>query len=143
MLIVLKTKYLLSPISYEGIHRREKLEYPVEALREALLNAIIHRDYMNTSDIQIKIFDSAIQFYNPGGLYGNISIKDLLSNNYRLQLVIVNRILAELVLKMHILPPDLIRMITGGTMILANPQLIILFRISPEITALSVHFVFL
>ncbi|WP_302315183.1 helix-turn-helix domain-containing protein, partial [uncultured Parabacteroides sp.] len=40
---ILRTKYLLSYISYEGIHRREKLIYPYEALREALLNAIIHR----------------------------------------------------------------------------------------------------
>ena len=39
---ILRTKYLLSPISYEGIYRREKLEYPYEALREAVLNAIIH-----------------------------------------------------------------------------------------------------
>lgn len=39
---ILKTKYLLSPISYESIHRREKLEYPYFALREALLNAIIY-----------------------------------------------------------------------------------------------------
>ena len=42
---ILRTKYRLSYISYEGIHRRDKLIYPYEALREALLNAIIHREY--------------------------------------------------------------------------------------------------
>lgn len=37
---VLRTKYLLSYISYEGVHRREKLTYPYEALREALFNCV-------------------------------------------------------------------------------------------------------
>nr|HPH16883.1 putative DNA binding domain-containing protein [Bacteroidales bacterium] len=50
--------------------RNEIMEYPIPAIRELLLNAIIHRDYMNTYDIQIKIFDSSIRFYNLGGLYG-------------------------------------------------------------------------
>ena len=42
---ILKTKYLKSVISYKGIHREEQLEYPDMALREAILNALIHRDY--------------------------------------------------------------------------------------------------
>ena len=42
---ILRTKYLLSYISYEGIHRREKLVYPYEALREAVVNAVVHREY--------------------------------------------------------------------------------------------------
>jgi ATP-dependent DNA helicase RecG len=39
---ILKTKYLISNITYEGIHRRELLQYPIQALREALFNALIH-----------------------------------------------------------------------------------------------------
>jgi len=42
---ILRTKYLQSHISFEGIHRRDILEYPYEALREAIINALIHRDY--------------------------------------------------------------------------------------------------
>jgi ATP-dependent DNA helicase RecG len=56
-LSILKSKYLVSPITYEGIHRREKLELPYIALREALLNAIIHRNYMTTSAMQVRIYD--------------------------------------------------------------------------------------
>jgi ATP-dependent DNA helicase RecG len=41
---ILRTKYLQSNISYEGIHRRDILQYPYEALREAIINALIHRD---------------------------------------------------------------------------------------------------
>lgn len=76
-LAILKTKYLLSPITYEGIHRRELLEYPYEALREAIFNAIIHRDYNTTSAIQIKIYDNSLSVVNEGKLPPEISVDDL------------------------------------------------------------------
>jgi len=44
---ILRSKYLQSNIRFEGIHRRDILEYPYEALREAIINALIHRDYRN------------------------------------------------------------------------------------------------
>jgi len=43
---LLKTKYLVSEIKFERIYRKEELEYPEEALREAIINAVIHRDYI-------------------------------------------------------------------------------------------------
>ena len=43
---------------------------------------IVHRDYKDSSASIIKIFDNKIEFYNPGNLYGGITIKDLLSGNY-------------------------------------------------------------
>jgi len=74
---ILKTKYLLSPITYEGIHRRELLEYPYEALREAIFNALIHRDYNTTSAIQIKIYNNSLSITNEGKLPPEITIADL------------------------------------------------------------------
>jgi len=64
ILDILKTKYLKSYISFEGIHRREKLEYPYEALKEAVINALIHRDYANTSNLQIKVYEDKITLTN-------------------------------------------------------------------------------
>ena len=63
--------------------RTEIFEYPLPALRELVLNSIIHRDYLSPIDIQIKIFDNSISFYNPGGLFGNLTINDLKKDNYR------------------------------------------------------------
>ena len=43
-----------------SLQRRERFAYPLPALRETLLNAVVHRDYANSSDIQIKIFDEVV-----------------------------------------------------------------------------------
>ena len=63
--------------------RTEIPEYPLDALRELLLNALIHRDYKSSTDVQIKIFDQKITFFNPGGLYGNITEEDLRTDTYQ------------------------------------------------------------
>jgi ATP-dependent DNA helicase RecG len=63
--------------------RTEIFEYPLPALRELVLNSIIHRDYTSPIDIQIKVFDDSISFYNPGDLFGNLTIDDLKRDNYR------------------------------------------------------------
>ena len=49
-----------------SFRRIDKLEYPVEAIREIILNALIHRDYTIPSDIRIFVFDSRIEVINPG-----------------------------------------------------------------------------
>ena len=58
-------------LEYEikGLYRKEIPEYPVEALREAVLNAVMHRDYLETgANVQIDIFDDRIAITNIGGL---------------------------------------------------------------------------
>jgi len=77
ILNILRTKYLKSIISFEGIHRREKLEYPYDALKEAVINALIHRDYLNTSNLQIKVYDNKITMTNGATLPPEITIEKL------------------------------------------------------------------
>lgn len=64
---VLRSKYLISPISYDGLKRVEKLEIPEVALREALFNAIIHRSYAGPA-IQLKVWDDRLELWNDGPL---------------------------------------------------------------------------
>jgi len=71
---LLRTKYLHSPITYQGIERKERLEYPEKAIREAVLNAIVHRDYGEQTDITISIFENKIIFWNSGTLISPLSI---------------------------------------------------------------------
>ena len=74
---VLKKKYLINRIHFEGIHRREISPYPLEALREALINALIHRNYHSTAATQIRIYDHSLQIINDGRLPDGMTISDL------------------------------------------------------------------
>ena len=62
--------------------REERWEYPLEALREIVVNMIVHRDYQNAGDSIIKIFDHKIEFYNPGGLGNGLTISALQAGTY-------------------------------------------------------------
>ncbi len=50
------------------LQRQERWEYPLDAIREALANAISHRDYESSSKVQVRIFDDRMEFWNPGKL---------------------------------------------------------------------------
>ncbi|OPY26821.1 MAG: Divergent AAA domain protein [Methanocella sp. PtaU1.Bin125] len=57
--------------------RTEVWDYPPIALREAVVNAICHRDYTSTSEITVKIYDDKLVIWNPGGLPAGLTINDL------------------------------------------------------------------
>ena len=60
--------------------REDRSDYPIPAIREAILNSLVHRDYsMHTEGmpIQIIMFDDRIEIRNPGGIYGRIKIDQL------------------------------------------------------------------
>lgn len=61
-------KYLKAKISYKGIQRIERYPFPQEAIREALLNAIVHKDYTSGVPIQISVYDDKIYIGNTGKL---------------------------------------------------------------------------
>ena len=77
---VLRSKYLITPIHYEGLLRKEPLELPEEGLREILCNAIVHRNYMGV-DTQMKVFNDHITLWNDGGLPTNFTIETLMNEH--------------------------------------------------------------
>lgn len=52
-------------------------EYPLKALREAVINAICHRDYMSTRDTEVRIYDNELMVWNDGGLPSSLSVESL------------------------------------------------------------------
>ena len=62
----------------EGLYREDRRDYPESALREALLNALVHRDYAFSSSTLISIFDDRIEFVSIGGLPKGVSLDDIL-----------------------------------------------------------------
>lgn len=63
----------------KGLERIEKVDYPEEALREALLNALVHRDYSFSGSIIINVNDKGIEFISIGGLFPGLSPDDIRS----------------------------------------------------------------
>lgn len=64
----------------EGVLRRDIPEYPVEALREALANAVAHRDYSGYargSYIQVRMFADRLEIQSPGGLFGTVTVENI------------------------------------------------------------------
>lgn len=78
---LLFTKYIKALISYEGLIRVETYEYPKEAIREALLNAIAHKDYSGGVPIQISVYNDKLLIWNEGQLPENWTVKNLLEKH--------------------------------------------------------------
>lgn len=73
----MKTKTLVNSQTGE---REDKTDYPIPAIREALLNALVHRDYSIHTEgkpIQVQMFTDRIEIISPGGLYGRIQVNQL------------------------------------------------------------------
>ncbi|MBP5622017.1 MAG: putative DNA binding domain-containing protein [Thermoguttaceae bacterium] len=63
---------------FVGLERFDRRDYPIEALREALLNAIVHRDYSYSASTLISIFDDRIEFLSIGGLVPRTTFADVM-----------------------------------------------------------------
>ncbi len=61
----------------EGLHRVDERDYPPEAIREVLLNTIVHRDYAFSGPSLVSIFADRIEFVTLGGLVKGITLADL------------------------------------------------------------------
>lgn len=61
----------------DKVQREEKYEYPPDAIREAIVNALAHRDYESVSKVQVRVFDNRIEIWSPGKLPDDITIDDL------------------------------------------------------------------
>jgi ATP-dependent DNA helicase RecG len=78
---LLLTKYLRAGLSYQGSQRHERLPVPEPALREALINAIAHKDYGSGIPIQISVYDDKLMIWNPGQLPADWSLDRLLAKH--------------------------------------------------------------
>lgn len=70
--------YNKTEASFSGLKRTDRRDYPEEALREALLNSIIHRDYVFSGSTIINMFDDHIEFISLGGLVRGISMESVM-----------------------------------------------------------------
>ena len=74
---LLLTKYLKAYIRYEHIYRHEEYRYPKAALREAVVNAVVHKDYSSGNPVQISVYKDKIIIWNEGQLPQNWTVERL------------------------------------------------------------------
>ena len=74
--VQLNYKFLTRPVTFEGFQRKENDIYPIAALREILLNALVHRTYMGAT-IQMRVYDDRLSIWNEGTLPYGLSLEDL------------------------------------------------------------------
>lgn len=73
----MKVQTIIDP---ETGRRKDRTEYPIEAIRESVLNALIHRDYSHLTEgtpVQINFFRNRLEIHSPGSLYGRMTVEQL------------------------------------------------------------------
>jgi ATP-dependent DNA helicase RecG len=143
---------LHSVVRLVGLTHQETLEYPFEAVRELLVNAVAHRDYSLQGDfIHLHIFADRLEVYSPGGLPGPVTLDNLLQARFSRNAVVVQT-LADLgfverlgygldrvvtVMRQNHLPPPLFEEVAGSFRVtLFNPAAV---QPAPLLPDLSVY----
>jgi len=75
-----------------GLQRKDEYEIPLVAIRETLLNAIVHRDYTRNRDIKVAVYDDIVEITSPGPLPNGITVQDISNGRSELR----NKVLANL-----------------------------------------------
>ncbi len=80
-----------------GVNREDIYEIPLEVLREAVVNALMHRDYSITgTQVSVEVYDDRVEIVNPGGLPKGLSVRELGTVSIRR-----NELIADLFFRMH------------------------------------------
>lgn len=81
----------------KGLQRTDTYELPAEALREALVNALVHRDYSNQGkDVKVGVYDDIVNVVSPGGLPSTLTAETLLDGRSEIRNRVVARVFKEL-----------------------------------------------
>ena len=81
----------------KGLQREDRYEIPMEAIREVILNAYVHRDYINLGrDIKVGIYDDIVNIVSPGGFPSSITIEDVLAGRSETRNKAIARVFKEL-----------------------------------------------
>lgn len=77
----LKTLFPTRPVKVSSLREESRSTYPMGAIRELLMNAIMHRDYQANSPVRFYQFSDRIEIQNPGGLYGEATAANFPNQN--------------------------------------------------------------
>ncbi len=82
----------------EGLYRNDVPEINQEAIREAIINAFIHRDYTELDFVSLNVFKNRVEIRSPGGLFGGLQIRDIVKRHISKRR---NELIADLLSRAH------------------------------------------
>ena len=91
--------YLSMAVKINGIVHEEKYELPPKAIRELIINAVIHRNYQMSSSVQVAVYDDRVEISSPGSIYGALTLEEALSGRSSIR----NKTLARTLEKIDVL----------------------------------------
>ena len=83
----------------DGLIRKERYELPIGAIREMIINAQCHRNFMDNSCIQIALYDDRLEVTSPGMLYGGLTLEEAMNGRSKIR----NRVVAEVFSRMELI----------------------------------------
>lgn len=83
----------------KGLVRNEAYELLTEAIREAIVNATTHRNFLNRACVQVTVYDDRVEVTSPGMLYGGLTIEQIKEGGSKIR----NRCIAEVFRRMKII----------------------------------------
>ena len=86
-------------VGIDGLQRSERYELPTRSIREMIVNAVTHRNYMIDSRIQVAVYDDRIEVTSPGMLFGSLDIAAIKAGRSETR----NRTIARVFDKMHLI----------------------------------------
>ena len=82
-------KHINLGAAIDGIVRKDKYELPPESIREAIINSVCHRCYLDHSCVQIAVYDNRVEITSPGMLYGGLTVEQAVSGSSKIRNVCI------------------------------------------------------
>ena len=89
-------KHINLGATIDGIVRKDKYELPPESIREAIINSVCHRCYLEHSCVQIAIYDNRVEITSPGMLYGGLTVEQAISGRSKIRNVCIAEVFSRM-----------------------------------------------
>lgn len=89
-------KHINLGATIDGIVRKDKYELPPESIREAIINSVCHRCYLDHSCVQIAVYDNRVEITSPGMLYGGLTVEQAISGRSKIRNVCIAEVFSRM-----------------------------------------------
>lgn len=89
-------KHINLGATIDGIVRKDRYELPPESIREAIINSVCHRCYLDHSCVQIAIYDNRVEITSPGMLYGGLTIEQAMAGRSKIRNICIAEVFSRM-----------------------------------------------